>query len=211
MIRHLSLIAMILALWAHPAAAQIQTRGPEIFPGPNEISGHLGASAGYSATTPGGFKLQFDYSRMGRQSRIASAWFNIGFSNAFGSSRCVVVGSSCRFNYINSGITIEPFVGVKIKFQTGIPLVPYVKIAGTFIGIVNRPCGDDGFAFGLRSGGGVKYFLTRHIGLGVEFTWVIGPGFYGGLDEAPCSLGPQPTRAELYLGVDYLIGIEYVF
>jgi hypothetical protein len=210
MTRYVSLIAMLLSLWAAPAAAQIQTRGPEIFPGRNEISGHLGASGGYSATTPGGFKLQFDYSRMGREGRIASAWFNVGFSNIFGpSSRCAVVGGFYDCRYGNRGITIEPFIGVKIKFKTGIPLVPYVKIDGTFIGILNRFCGDDGFAFGLRSGGGAKYFLTRHIGLGIELTWVIGPGFYGGPDL--CYQTNFPTRTELYVGVDFLIGLEYVF
>lgn len=209
MIRYLSLIVVILALWAHPAAAQIQSSGPEIFPGPNEISGHLGASGGYNGTTPGGFKLQFDYSRMTRPFRYGSVWFNVGFSNIFGpTNRCVRVGNFYNCGYGNSGITIEPFVGVKIKFTTGIPLVPYIKLDGTFIGILSRFCGDNGVAFGVRSGGGVKYFLTRHIGLGVEFTWVIGPGIYTGPEQC---YGPQPTRAELYLGVDYLIGLDYVF
>jgi len=211
-------LACALLVAAPARAASIQTSGPEVFPGKNEISVHLGGQVGigsyfvdgrFVGGPPGGFKLDFDYSYRVSNPGLYSVWLNLGAN--------FVIGGGCGFTgpvYVcggaNNGDGIEPFFGVKLKFRTPVPLVPYVKVGGNFIGIVNRYCSDNGFAIAARIGGGVKYFLTKNVGLGLDSGFNLGPGFYGGVNSGPDCVGYR-SHIELYASWDLAAGAEFVF
>jgi hypothetical protein len=203
-------------LLASPARA-IQTSGPEVWPGKIELAAHVGGQVGignywvdgrFFGGPPGGFKLFLDFSYRVNNIDAYSVWLNMGVN--------FVIGGGCSFNgpnYLCNGASngdgIEPFFGVKLKFRTPVPLVPYVRLDGTFVGIVNRYCGDDGFAIGARVGGGLKYFLTKNIGLGIDTGFVLGPGFYSGANGLGCLI--YRNHVEFYGSWDMGIGAEFVF
>ena len=60
-----------------------------------------------------------------------------------------------RFNgncdYGPSGTELSPFIGLKIKFRTEVPLVPYAKFDVQFAAIFNRYCGSTKRVFNLDS------------------------------------------------------------
>src|SRR3954470_8182883 len=76
------------------ARAEIQKNGPELFPGKNEISLHVGGQSGigtytvfngqhsvdFVGGTPGGFRFTFDYGRLLSDQRKLSIWLDAGFN-----------------------------------------------------------------------------------------------------------------------------------
>src|SRR5262245_12578990 len=88
---------------AQPASAErapvgTVTRGAA-FASPNELSAQLGFQAALGGTTPGGFKLFFDYSR--RLSDLV--WFNVKLNPAF--------GASARTVCVSNGATVDCGIG----------------------------------------------------------------------------------------------------
>jgi hypothetical protein len=209
MSRTIAVTLVLLSLVAAaPARAQIQTSGPQNYPGKSEVSIHTGIAGGLTGFTPGGFKFGFDYGY-----RLSDTfWLDFGFNTVIGgnSGACFFNGRHYECPGIGRGYTFEPLVGFKIKFKvTQIPLVPYIKANLTPVFIFNRGCGDDGFALGARVGGGAKYFLTKNIGLGVEITSVLGPAFFTGADSS-CG-NAYDSHIEFLVGLDFSVGVEFAF
>lgn len=208
-LRLLTLLALAVPLFTSAPAFAIDTNlqktGSEEWPGKNELALHLGFQAGLNnylgGGTPSGFKLLFDYSFRFHP----LIWFNLGVNATFGGGGCDQFGN-CAF--AASGNTVEPEAGIKVKFKTPIPLDPYVKADVVFVGIYNRYCGDNGFAFGLRASGGVHYYVFKWLGLGVELGFVGGPARYAGTGN--CSFFYQP-HWEFYASFDFSIGAEFIF
>lgn len=197
-------LVLVAALAVAPRArADIQKNGPEEWPGKNEISAHTGFQQGLTGFTYGGtttgFRLMAEYGF--RFHRLM--WLNFGAN--------LVVGGACddkgHCGYAAGGSAIEPQAGLKIKWQPPIPLVPYVKFAAVVPIIWGRFCGDNGFAIGGRVAGGAKYFLTKNIGVGVEFGFMVGPGFFSGTSCA----NPIGSHVEIYAEADFNVGAEFVF
>lgn len=205
------------------AAAQIQIRGPQVYPGKSEVSVHLGfqngiASYNYGGGPPGGFRLLGDYSFRFMDSGSYTLWINAGFA--------LTVGGGCdtRLNGFGgiygcggyaTGNSIEPMAGVKMKFRTPIPLVPYARLDAFFGYVFNRYCDDNGFAFGGRAAGGAKYFLNRNIGVGIETGFTLGGARYAGAPDSNPTCFQNgyyyPAHGEFYGAFDFLAGAEFAF
>ena len=195
---------------AHADGTDIQTSGPEQFPGKHELAAHLGGQVGlsgfsYGGGTPGGFKLMLEYGY-----RLTDLWWlNAGVN--------LVVAGGCSpatCAYVGTGNTVEPQVGIKVKFKTQIPLVAYAKADAAIIGIYNRYCTNNGFALGGRVGGGANYYLLKNLGVGVEAAFTVGPAFLGSATAEQCGV-IAPTTAtshiELYAAIDFTLGAEFLF
>jgi hypothetical protein len=204
MLRLPQVVALVgLLTVGNVARAQIQTQGPEQWPGKNEVAVHLGYQAGVTGNvrggpTPSGFKLLADYSFRFQE----MLWLNFGVNFVFASTGACDAFGNC-FG-LDAGWTVEPHVGLKLKFQTPIPLVPYAAFQAVFVGIYNRGCGDNGFALDGRVAGGAKYFLTKNIGVGAEIGFMAGPAFYG---SSVCG----PSHVDFYASFDFAIGAEFIF
>ncbi len=196
-------VAAALAL-AQAARADIQKSGPEEWPGKNEVSAHLGFQQGltgfYGGGSPSGFRLSADYGF--RFHRLM--WLDFGVALNLAGGSCDQSGQFC--SYGAGGNTIEPQAGLKLKWQTPIPLVPYAKFTAVLAGVYGRFCGDNGFAIGARAAGGAKYFLTNHIGVGLEFGFMLGPGFFSGTNCAN-----NGSHVEIYAVADFNAGAEFIF
>ena len=88
--------------------------------------------------------------------------------------------SMFRGNAAHSGVYSDEgpraFHGVKWKFATPLPLVPYVKAAGGLVfAFPNGATNSAGLA--IRAGGGANYFFFDWLGLGAL------EGYPGGLDR----------------------------
>jgi hypothetical protein len=189
--------------------AAVQKGVPEEFPGKNEISLHIGGSDGFANVTPGGFLFIFDYGR-----RLGEmVWLDIGFDTTFGFGGCGNAFAPAGCGYGGNGDMFAPHVGVKLKWKTPIPLVPYAKFVGDVIFIFNRFYGDNGFGLAGTAAGGVKYFLTPHIGVGGELGITLGPAFYGQYDPNFCD--PRVvncgSHSEFLVSGYFTIGAEFIF
>ena len=216
---------LVSALAASTAQAQIQKKGPEVWPGPNELSLHIGFQnplVGYDLNglgglggPPSGFQIKFDYAYRFSNPGRYSVWFDIGFSSVVGGCSVGLVGPLGGYSYSCGGNSFEPGAGIKIKWRTPIPLVPYFKATANFAGIFNRYCGESGFGVVVKPAGGVKYFLTKNIGVGIETGFTFGPVWYGGTpsSNAPCNdhYWGIPSHGEFYGAIDFTAGGEYVF
>jgi hypothetical protein len=194
--RTMALAALALALVAaapSTAEAEIQTKGPQEYPGKFELDAHFGFTAGILGGTPGGFK------HFGVNTVIGGS----------GGAGCFYANGYYNCGFFGYGTAIEPGAGIKIKFKIQqVPLVPYIKANAVFMGVVNRYCGDNGFGFGGRVGGGAKYFITKNIGLGIEVSSLFGPAFYTGYRNCGTFF---PSHVEFYWSFDVGIGAEFNF
>lgn len=218
-------VALVTLLVPLCARAQIQKDGPQRWPGKNEISLHLGwqgSFANYTATAAGlrvyaggatsGGRFTFDYGYLLQDNRSWSLWLDLGFNFIF--AGCTITDFA-RY-YDCSGSEFRPFGGVKIKFRTPIPLVPYAKFGAGAPIIFNRLCGDNGFGGVAHASGGVKYFLTKNIGLGVEGGFSFGPVAYLGVSANDTGCFDKyhyayDAHIELYATYDFQVGAEFVF
>ncbi len=210
MIRLAALLSPLLL--ASIANAEVQKRGPEVWPGKNELSAHIGWESGLtsyfiangypSGGTPSGFKLFVNYAY--RFNKMA--WFDGGVNFVFGGNAGCDGFGNCYYG--NYGNTVEPSVGIKLKWDTPIPLVPYARLDATLVGIYSRHCGDNGVALAGRAAGGVKYFLKNFIGVGIEGGFLMGPAFFSGAPN--CNLG-YAGHNELYAAIDFGAGAEFIF
>lgn len=211
------------------ARAEIQKRGPQIWPGKNEISLHIGgqnglnsyyvagATAGgpaaYAGGPTSGFHFIFDYAYRVNDKGSWTLWLDAGLSTVLAGNPGVVVGSS---NVLvgGSGSELAGFAGIKMKWRTPIPLVPYAKFNGQVAYIFNRYCGDNGVGVLGHVAGGAKYFLTKSIGVGLETGFSFGPAIYSGTTFGACPAyyySPNMTHVEFYAALDFEAGVEFSF
>lgn len=195
------------------ANAKVQTHGPEVWPGKNEIAIHTGFEVGHAIAE--GFRLTLDYAYRVADHGKYSIWLNFGGA--------LIVGGGCDINAPgvlgcagwSSGDAVEPFGGVKFKFKTPIPLVPYAKanivfdyVWNTFnyYAFDNTYCGSNGVLPGVRGAGGANYFLTKNIGVGLETGLTFGPAVYFG-----CGGPNHGSHVAFAAGFDMSAGAEFVF
>jgi hypothetical protein len=140
-------------------------RGPHPFLKDNELSAHVLLVAGVG-DTPGGTKLLGEYGY-----RLSGpAWLNlqVNYQNAVchtqsGATTCAEP----------SGSVFETLGGIKLKWATPVPLVPYVKGAvGLAYAFPNGASNKMGVA--ARGGAGASWFFFDWLGLGAEFGYSVG-------------------------------------
>jgi hypothetical protein len=199
--RNYILATFLLTTSTAMAQSQSLTRQSNSFGGKDELSPHMGFQAGLGGTTPGGFKLFFDYSH-----RLTNlVWLNFKLNPTFGVGAGTGVcydrfgnGYDCGGLYFDgNGYAIDLLAGIKLKWMTRVHVMPYANIDGGVIPIFARPAGDNGAAIAFHTGGGVKYFVTPKIGVGGEIDFTLGPAFYSG-------------HTELYRAFNLAIGAEFL-
>ena len=171
MIRSIAVLTFVAALFAAaPAHAQIQTKGPELFPGKLQIGVTIiGFQTGFVSQTPSGYKLTGDIAGLIAQPGKLSLWLGGGLNYAIGFYGCYV-------NDCGGDLQLWAFVMLTFEKLIPIPLVPFAR-AGVGGDVLFY--GNTAGAFVLRFGGGVHYYLLKWLGLGVETNFTFGPGFYG--------------------------------
>ena len=206
----------ILIFTALPALAQTQppvegtvSRRAAV-DGKNEISTQLGFQGSLGATTPAGLKVELDYAR--KLTNLVWLDFKVNPIFGVGPNRAICVDNSgatfdCGSGAYADGHAIDFLAGVKLKFPIArVPaLVPYAQANVGVVAIFARPQNDDGAGFIFRTGGGVKYFVTRHVGLGGELNVTLGPAWY----SASCN-ACNNAHTEFYRAIDFALGAEFV-
>lgn len=172
MIRSIAVLTIAAALFAaSPAHAQIQTKGPELFPGKLQVGVTvLGFQTGFVDTTPSGYKLTGDIAGLIAQPGKLSLWLGGGINYAFGLFTCDIAG--------NCGGDLQMWAFVMLSFEKLLP-IPLVPFARAGIGGDVLFYGATAGAFIFRFGGGAYYYLLKWLGLGIETNFTFGPGFYG--------------------------------
>jgi len=170
-------LGLAMLLVSGVAHADIQTKGPEEWPGNITFSAR-----------PLGVQLNFN--------SVAGNTLTTSVTDAFASYKLGldVAGIIARFpkvtlwlgGELNIGgreylAILEPgvFVQITLEKMLTIPLVPIIKagISGPLYALYGFPGAAAGGAFDLKFGAGIYYFLTKHIGLGAETSFAFGPGF----------------------------------
>jgi len=169
-LRHLVLALVVVAFAASSARAEDELlRGPHPFTKDNELTLHAGYSAALGDDARG-LRLQGDYSyRLGQL-----LWLDVQMG---------MTNGSCNTNEIGcakgSGRAVDIVGGATWKFQTDVPVIPYVRLAAGPVFLF--PDGTRS-AFGLigRGGVGAHYYLVDWFGIGIEFTGSGGLAFRSG-------------------------------
>ncbi len=174
--------------------------------GPNIIAAGLGVAAGLTEPSPGGFRLNMEWSY--QLTRLF--WFDvIGGVSIGGACKVLdeeIVGGQTRV--INSscnpfgGVGIDLLAGIQMKFVNirlwKVPVVPFARVAaGVAFIVADTP--NDGAALVLRVGGGVRYYFTNWFSVGGELAFTLGPAFRNHLDPS------FYTKLELLAGVEFLL------
>ena len=177
----------LLGLSASSAQAEEELlRGPHPFIKDNELALHVGYGAGLGDTMRG-LRVQGDY--LNRLAR--TAWLDIQMGIVSGS--CQTDPTACESG---GGNAVDILGGVAWKFQTNLPIVPYVKAA---VGpIFLFPSGTRSAAgFLARGGVGAHYFLYDWFGVGAEVTGSWGVAFFAADSHRTGALG----SVDMNLGV----------
>jgi hypothetical protein len=162
-------------------------RGPHPFLKQNELSMHVLLAAG-GTDTPGGTKIASDYGY-----RLAGpAWLNLQLNFQHALCRTPSGATTCMEP---SGSVFETLAGVKLKFATAIPVVPFVK-GGAGLAFAFPNGAANGLGPAVRVGGGANYYFFDWLGLGAEI------GF---------SAGHLSTAKSSYSVLDFGGGLEFQF
>jgi hypothetical protein len=192
-IRSIAVLTTLAALLvaASPVRAEVQTKGPEVFPGKLQVGFHpIGFQAGFVDRTPSGYKLTADIAGLIASPGKLSLWLGGGVNYAAGFYACYV--TDC-----GGDLQIWAFVMLTFEKLIGIPLVPFARAgAGGDVLLYNAIAG----AFVLRVGGGVHYYLLKWLGLGLETNFTFGPGFY-----------PNGAGTRFYGNWDVGLGARFAF
>jgi hypothetical protein len=164
-------IGLLTLVAARPAAARADDsllRGPHPFLKENAVAAYVLVAKGQGDSMAGA-KLVFDYGYKLTGGEIP-AWVDlaIGIQHATCSSSSAT--SPCSQQ---TGSTFETLAGVKWKFATAIPLVPFVSAgAGFAYGFPNGA--DAGMGIMARATGGASYFFVDWLGLGLQVGYSLG-------------------------------------
>src|SRR5947209_13761569 len=157
-----TLIFTVTLLVASTTFAQSISRRYSGFPGKDELTAEMGLQASLGGTTPGGFKLFFDYAH--RLSNLVWLDFKVNptFDTGYRAATCVDrFGNvyTCGYDGLyGNGYSIDILAGVKLKWLlVHNRLMPYCNINGGVVPVFARPNGDDGAAIVVNTGGGLKY------------------------------------------------------
>jgi hypothetical protein len=198
------LVVVSLAAVARAGEMQIQKPSPTVMPSRHELNVQLGYQAGFGGSlgSPSGVKLSVDYAY--RFHPIA--WFDVEVANVFGvgggDGPCVgMLVDQCY----RGGHDLQLNVGVKLKFQTRLPLTVEVPLMVGLSGLYGRNCGDNGVALPVTRGGArLKYWVTRRLAVGVGATLAFGPAYH----ERGSTVCAQGTYTDYYGAFDIMGGAE---
>lgn len=173
------LVFSLLGLAATSAEAEEELlRGPHPFIKDNELTAHVGYSAGLGDNVRG-LRVQADY-----LNRLAQTlWLDIQMG---------VVSGSCRTDQVactsGTGKSVDILGGAAWKFQTNLPIVPYAKVAlgPTFL-FPDKTRSAAGLL--VRGGAGAHYFLYDWFGVGAEVSASWGVAFFAADSHRTGSLG----------------------
>jgi len=183
-----SALGLLAVLTARPARAEDNMlRGPHPFLKDNELSAHVQLVAG-GADTPGGTKIATDYGY-----RLSGpAWLNLQLNYQRAACHTPSGAPTCD---VPSGSIFETLAGIKLKWATPIPVVPYVKgDAGLAYAFPNGA--GNGLGVVVRGGAGASYFFFDWLGLGAELGY---------------SVGHLSTASGSYSEIDVGGGLEFQF
>jgi hypothetical protein len=198
-----ALFALALVLTVPVAAARAQTspppppadnmlRGPHPFLKENELSAHVLLAAGLG-DTQSGTKLALDYGfRV-----IGPHWLNFQINIQHATCHAPAGQPSCQ---PDTGSVFETLAGVKWKWATPIPLVPYAKAGGGLVFVYPNGA-HDAVGVTLRAAGGANYFFFDWLGLGGEVGFSIGHVGYDATFPG----------SHTYSVIDFGGGIEFQF
>jgi hypothetical protein len=164
------LVATTAALFAGSTAhAQVQSQGPEVFPGKLEASVEpIGAQAGFVNRSPTGYKLLADFAGLIAPVGFGGVWLGGGLNYSYGLSYCY-------FNDCGGVFGLWVFAMMTFEKLIPIPLVPFARAGvGGDVLLYSATAG----AFIFRVGGGAHYYILKWLGLGLETNFSFGPGFY---------------------------------
>jgi len=183
-----SVVAILTMLSPGPARADDNMlRGPHPFLKANELSAHVLIAAG-GDNTPGGTKVATDYGY-----RLSGpAWLNLQLNFQHAACHTPSGGTVCNDP---SGSIFETLAGVKLKWPTAIPIVPFVK-AGAGLAFAFPNGAGNGLGLAIRGAAGANYFFFDWFGLGAEI------GF---------SAGSLSTAKSAYSVLDFGGGVEFQF
>jgi hypothetical protein len=167
-------------------------RGPHPFLKENALSAHVLLGLG-GASTPSGTKIGLDYGYRLR----GPAWLDLQLNLQHGNCGSVPAGGGgCPHP---AGSAYEILGGVKGKWATALPIVPFV--AGAAGLVYAFPTGGP-FGVGVmaRVSGGANYFFFDWLGAGVQVGYSLGHVSY-----------PRNGPGASYGVVDFGAGLEYQF
>jgi hypothetical protein len=153
-------------------------RGPHPFLKDNEVAAHAGYSAGLGDNVRG-LRVQGNY-----LNRLAqTVWLDIQMGVVSGS--CHTSQTACASG---SGNAVDILGGAAWKFQTNLPIVPYVKAAlGPIFLFPDSTRSAAGFL--ARGGVGAHYFLYDWFGVGAEIAGSWGMAFFAADSHRTGALG----------------------
>jgi hypothetical protein len=162
-------------------------RGPHPFLKDNELAAHMQLVAGVG-NTPGGTKIIAEYGyKLG-----TPVWLNVQVNYQNATCRSQSGTNMCNQP---TGSVFETLAGIKLKWATPIPLVPYVKggvgLAYAFPdGVANT------MGVAARGGAGAAWFFFDWLGVGGEFGY---------------SVGSMSLAGQAYSELDFGGGVEFQF
>src|SRR4051794_8792928 len=82
-----------------PAQAQVQTKGPQVFPGKLQVGFHpIGFQAGFNDRSPGGYKLTADIAGLIASPGKLGLWLGGGLNFAAGFYGCYANTNDCGYD-----------------------------------------------------------------------------------------------------------------
>jgi hypothetical protein len=185
-------LAVGLAGAAPARADDNMLRGPHPFLRENELSAHVLLAEGL-ADSPTGTKLAFDYGYKLAVPLWLDLQLNLQLSTCHSTPGAPTCGPA-------TGKAVETLAGVKWKWPTAIPVVPYAK-AGAGLAFVFPSGANSAIALMARAAGGANYFFFDWLGLGAEIGFSVGHAFYDATFPG----------SHTYAVLDFGGGIEFQF
>jgi len=187
----ISALTTVLLVGAAPVRAEVQRNVEQVFPGRVIIGVHpLGVQVNNDASIR--YKFAFDIAGLlGHPGRVG-VWLGGGFNYAGG-----------------PGHDLQPWFFVMLSFERflHIPLVPTLRLGvGTDVFY-----GNDGFydavSAAFKADFGLHYYLTRHIGIGLQTGITSGPVWKRDNPRDPTT----PLRVYGYASWDFGVGARFAF
>jgi len=196
----LTALALVLAMLS-PSVARAQENqnllhGPHPFLKANELSVHALIGEGQGDALSGAkLELGYGYKLTGGANPF---WLNLLLS--FEHSGCNPATGGPNDCAGITGDIVETMAGMKWKFATPIPVVPYLQgNAGLVFAFPNGA--TDALGLALRAAGGANYFFFDWLGLGIQVGFSVGRIDYDGTFHG----------SHTYSVVDFGGGVEFQF
>ncbi|MFI5289066.1 MAG: hypothetical protein ACHQ17_05425 [Polyangia bacterium] len=195
---------------AQQSPQQFHAASSEQFPGKYQVGlSPLGVQARFDGNSVSGYKFTGDVAGLLKSYDKFSLWVGGGFDYTYGSlshSNPTVLPSA------DHDLQLWAFAMLSMEKLIHFPLVPFVRAGiGGDILLFNGVGGSlAGGAFIVRFGGGLHYYVTKNVGLGVETNFTLGPGIYPAAVVGNCAAGSNSCTS-FYGNWDFLIGARFAF